>query len=219
MGLFNKLKEYQRMISRVERTIYGEKQEYLEIYEKNQLLEKEIEERTNELNVTNKRMLTLQHIWDMMNSSTPLESVLDKVVNSIHGELGYLHCAILRKAVDENGDYMQIMSETRNSSTYQEMLRENTTRLIYNRDGVFADAMNNRKIIQVKEVSETLKSVIPDTKSINLQFCHSIIIIPLCTMNKPFGWLCVFNSREELLEEYKVFPSPTIFNPFSDKSL
>ena len=51
----------------------------------------------------NKRMFTLQHIWDMMNSSTPLENVMEAIVNSTQGELGYMHCAIIRKCADENG--------------------------------------------------------------------------------------------------------------------
>ena len=68
MGLFDKIKEYRRMVSQVERNIYGGKQDYLEIYERNLQLEKEIEARTVELNAANKRMLTLQHVWDMMNS-------------------------------------------------------------------------------------------------------------------------------------------------------
>ena len=32
------------------------------------------------------------------------------------------------------------------------------------------------------------------------QPCKSLIVIPLCPMNKEFGWLCVFASRDELAE-------------------
>ena len=69
MGFFDKIREIRSKISEVESAIYGGKQEYLEIYERNLQLEKEIEQRTMELNMANKRMLTLQHIWEMMNSS------------------------------------------------------------------------------------------------------------------------------------------------------
>ncbi len=210
MGFFDKIKEYIRMISQVERNIYGEKQDYLEIYERNLQLEKEIEARTTELNVANKRMLTLQHIWDMMNSSTPLENVLEKVVNSIHGELGYLHCAIIRKLHDENGDYMQIATQSKDSA----IARVNkiigipieARRLAYNPDSIYADTIKNRKIVQTKDLGGTLKYVMPDLPddvalaAVTNQPCKSLIIIPLCPMNTEFGWFCVFTSRDELAE-------------------
>ena len=68
MGFFDKIKEYRKMVSQVERSIYGGKQDYLEIYERNLQLEKEIETRTLELNLANKRMLPQKPIWAMMNS-------------------------------------------------------------------------------------------------------------------------------------------------------
>ncbi len=210
MGFLDKIKEYRRMLSQVERNIYGEKQDYLEIYERNLQLEKEIEARTNELNVANKRMLTLQHIWDMMNSSTPLENVLEKVVNSIHGELGYLHCAIIRKLHDENGDYMQIVTQSKDSA----IARVNkiigipieVRRLTYDPDSIYADTIKNRKIVQTKDLGGTLKYIMPDLPNevaqaaVTNQPCKSLIIIPLCPMNKEFGWFCVFTSRDELAD-------------------
>ncbi len=217
MGFFDKIKEYRRMLSQVERNIYGEKQDYLEIYERNLQLEKEIEARTTELNVANKRMLTLQHIWDMMNSSTPLENVLEKVVNSIHGELGYLHCAIIRKLHDEKGDYMQIATQSKDSA----IARVNkiigipieARRLAYDPDGIYADTIKNRKIVQTKDLGGTLKYVMPDLPdevalaAVTNQPCRSLIIIPLCPMNTEFGWFCVFTSRDELAESETDFLS------------
>ena len=103
MNFFDKLREYRKTITEIENSVYGNKQDYLEIYERNLELEREIAARTQELNIANKRMLTLQHIWEMMNSSRPLESVLETIVNSLQGELGYLHSTILRKYEDEKG--------------------------------------------------------------------------------------------------------------------
>ena len=217
MGFLDKIKEYRKMVSQVERTIYGEKQDYLEIYERNLQLEKEIEARTTELNVANKRMLTLQHIWDMMNSSTPLENVLEKVVSSIHGELGYLHCAIIRKLHDENGDYMQIVTQSKDSA----IARVNkiigipieARRLTYDPDSIYADTIKNKKIVQTKDLGGTLKYIMPDLTDevasavVTNQPCRSLIIIPLCPMNTEFGWFCVFTSREELAESETDFLS------------
>lgn len=50
MGLFDKFKEVTKKVSEVENNIYNEKRDYLEIYERNIELEKEIAERTEELN-------------------------------------------------------------------------------------------------------------------------------------------------------------------------
>ena len=115
MGLFDKFKELSNKVLEVENNIYNEKRDYLEIYERNQELEKEIAERTAELHDANRRMLTLQHIWDMMNSSTPLENVLDAIVNSTQGELGYMHCVIIRKYTDEEGDYCRIIAQSKDN--------------------------------------------------------------------------------------------------------
>lgn len=210
MGFLDRIREYTQALSDLEKTIYGEKKDYLEIYERNQQLEREIEQRTSELNDANKRMLTLQHIWDMMNSSTPLENVLEQVVTSIQGELGYLHCAIIRKLNDDKGEYMQIATQSKDSA----IARLNkiigipieVRRLVYDPDGIYADTIKNRKIVQTHDLGGTLKYIMPDLPSdvaetvVSNQPCKSLIIIPLCPLNKEFGWFCVFTSREELTE-------------------
>ena len=118
MSFFDNIRDIYRKVSEVESSIYGGKQDYLEIYERNLQLEKEIEERTKELNIANKRMLTLQHIWDMMNASRPLQSVLETIVNSIQGELGYLHCNIIKKCEDDygNGVYLTVLAQSNDVS-------------------------------------------------------------------------------------------------------
>lgn len=209
MGLFDKFKEVTRKVSEVESNIYHEKHDYLEIYERNLELEKKIAERTEELNDANKRMLTLQHIWDMMNSSTPLENVLEAIVNSTQGELGYMHCAIIRKYNDENGVYLQILAQSNDSliDRLNNMIGGTgiqTRRLNFDNESVFADTMRQRTIIQTRDIDLSLKAVLPELsnetiKKINSnQPVKSVIVVPLITQNKEFGWFCVFSSREEL---------------------
>ena len=65
MNFFGKIKNFTKAISALEDSINVSKQDYLEIYERNQVLEKEIVERTQELNQANKTILTLQLIWEM----------------------------------------------------------------------------------------------------------------------------------------------------------
>ena len=209
MGLFDKFKEVTKKVSEVENNIYNEKRDYLEIYERNIELEKEIAERTEELNDANKRMFTLQHIWEMMNSSTPLENVLEAIVNSTQGELGYMHCVIISKCEDENGEYLQILAQSNDGLI--ERLNNiigspgiQTRRLAYDNESVFADTMRQRKIIQTKSIDQSLKSVLPElspeivTKIISNQPVKSVIVVPLITQTKEFGWFCVFSAREEL---------------------
>lgn len=209
MGLFDKFKEVTKKVSEVENNIYHEKRDYLEIYERNLELEKEIAERTEELDDANRRMFTLQHIWEMMNSSTPLENVMEAIVNSTQGELGYMHCAIIHKCVDEDGEYLQILAQSNDGliDRLNNILGSpgiQTRKLNYDGESVFADSMRQRKIIQTRSIDLSLKSVLPDLdaetvkKVISNQPVKSVIVIPLITQNKEFGWFCVFSAREEL---------------------
>lgn len=209
MKFIDKLKELKRQVSEVENTIYNEKRDYLEIYERNLQLEKEIEERTSQLNAANRRILTLQHVWEMMNSSTPLENVLQAIVESTQGELGYMHCAIIRKDKDEEGDFCRIVAQS--SDSLIERLNNiigspaiQTRRLNYDKNSIFSDTINNKKIIQTKSLDLSLKAILPqldqDTiaKVLINQPIKSVIVIPLFPREKEFGWFCVFSSREEL---------------------
>ena len=209
MGLFDKFKEVTKKVSEVENNIYHEKRDYLEIYERNLELEKEIAERTEELDDANRRMFTLQHIWEMMNSSTPLENVMEAIVNSTQGELGYMHCAIIHKCVDEDGEYLQILAQSNDGliDRLNNIIGSpgiQTRKLNYDGESVFADSMRQRKIIQTSSIDLSLKSVLPDLdaetvkKVISNQPVKSVIVIPLITQNKEFGWFCVFSAREEL---------------------
>ena len=167
MGLFDKFKEVTRKVSEVEHSIYHEKRDYLEIYERNLELEKEIAERTEELNDTNRRMFTLQHIWDMMNSSTPLENVMEAIVNSTQGDLGYMHCSIIRKCVDNDGEYLHIIAQSNDGliDRLNNLIGSpgiQTRRLNYDNESVFADTMRQKTIIQTKSIDLSLKAVLPD---------------------------------------------------------
>lgn len=209
MGLFNKIREFTNRILEVENNIYNEKRDFLEVYERNQELEKEIEERTAELNDANRRMLTLQHIWDMMNSSTPLENVLEAIVNSTQGELGYMHCAIIRKCKDADGDFCRIIAQSKDNLI--ERLNHiigspsiQTRRLSYSENSIFSDTLATKNIIQTKSLDLSLKAIMPELNQDTIaavltnQPVQSIIAIPLIPREKEFGWFCVFSSRDEL---------------------
>ena len=198
MGLFNKFNELRAMINAVETKVYGEKQDYMEIYERNKQLEQEISERTKELNLVNKRLGSLQYIWDMMNSSKPLQTILESVLNGIRGEFGYIHSNIIQKCEDENEEYVCVLAQSQDNTIdrVNEIIKNPVQlhRLKYQKDGIFV----------TKNFKEVFQSILPEwTDEIahlilsNVQG-KSIIIIPLYSMNKPFGWFCVYSLREEM---------------------
>ena len=210
MGLFKNLRDIYRKVSEVESLIYNGKQDYLEIYERNLQLEKEIEERTQELNIANKKMLTLQHIWDMMNASRPLQNVLENIVNSIQGELGYKHCNIIKRCEDDNGIYMTVLAQSDDPSIkrVERLIKVAlpTIRLNYDENSMYAKSANTKKLVQTTDIGGTLKSVVPEVDNSIIREIvegspsRSIINIPLFARNKHFGWFNVFSSREDLTE-------------------
>src|SRR5574344_3020261 len=115
MSFWKKLDEFRQQVNSVESNIYTSKKDFLEVYEKNMQLEAEIEDRTQELQLANKRLLTVQHIWQMMNSSEPLTNVLDSIVSSLQGELGYLYSAIIKGKADNDGEYLEIVVDSSRS--------------------------------------------------------------------------------------------------------
>ena len=208
MSFFDNLKDIYRKVSEVENAVYNGKQDYLEIYERNLQLEKEIEERTRELNIANKRMLTLQHIWDMMNASRPLQSVLETIVNNIQGELGYLHCNIIKKCEDENGIYLTVLAQSNDVSIKRvdKLIKTpiQTRKLVYNDYSIYAKAAYEKKIMLTHDIGGTLKSVAPDVTDeiideiVEGSPSKAIITVPLYARNIHFGWFNVFSSRGEM---------------------
>ena len=95
MKFINKIMNLVNSVNRFEASVLNTKATYLEVYEKNLQLEKEILERTNELEKANKTFVTLQNVWDMMNSVKPLSSVLTSIVDGLKGDFGYIHSSIL----------------------------------------------------------------------------------------------------------------------------
>ncbi len=210
MGFFDKINEVRQKISEVENNIYHGKEDYLEIYERNLQLEKEIEERTKELNIANKRMLSLQGILDMMNSAKPLRNVLETVVNNIQGELGYLHSTIMRKESDADGEYFIVVAESDDITIKHadDILKTpiQARRLSYTKDAIFYDSIENKRLIKSKDIGASLKAIMPDISDEELsgilsdKSVKSIITIPLYVLEKPFGVFAVFSSREDLAE-------------------
>ena len=206
MNFFKKIEELRRHIARFERKIDRDKEDFLEVYEKNLQYEKEIAERVQEINVINKRMLSLQHILDMMNSSQPLPNVFHSIVTTLREELNYLSCAIIQIKTNEDGEKIpEIISQSEDNikEKIYAVLNEYNERLELNypTEGIFQRAFEQKSIIQSTDIRGSLRGIAANLqedilrKMLANSQSRSVIVIPLYTQEKPFGWLLVFSSR------------------------
>ncbi len=207
MGFFDNLKNFKNKLDQVESTVYG-KQSLLEVYERNAKLEAEIVKRTNELDRANKQMLTLQHIWDMMNSSKPLSSVLNAIVNSIQGELGYLYSFIVKQNHDENGKFLQVVASSREdlSTKFSDYFNCDVSdyKMSFPEFDEIKNSVKYNQIYQSNDLLKLIMGLIPTLKEENLKKflletkMKSYILVPLKSNQIHFGSLIVFSSRENI---------------------
>lgn len=208
MGFFDSIRNFKNQLDQVESTVYSGKQSLLEVYEINAKLEAEIADRTRELDRANRQMLTLQHIWDMMNSSKPLSSVLNAIVNSLQGELGYLCSFIVKQKADNEGEYLQIVassSEKLNNLFQQRFHCEvSEYRMQFPNIAAIKDSIKNNVIYQSSNIIELTNGFMPllDENKVKAFLkdakMKSYILVPLMSKHTHFGSLIVFSSRESV---------------------
>lgn len=207
MKLVSKFKNYLNKIKQVENNIVLSTTGFLEVYERNIALEKEIELRTTELHQANQTILTLQNIWDMLNSSQPLSNVLDKIVNSLHGEMGYVNSSILQKIEDSEGAAFVPKSYS-TSIVIKEIasyLKDpaDKLRIPYKDNSIIAKAIRDKKICHTKDFKGVIRYLLSDfpqdkiDEILSLTSSKCVTIIPLYKNGEDFGALLVFSAREE----------------------
>ncbi len=213
MKIFDKFKSYVKQLNDFEDNISENRRELQAIYERNQILEKEIIERTQQLNQANKALLTLQNIWDMMNSSTPLSNALDKIVESLHGEFGYLFGAIVEKVDNTEQDpYFLTTSYTKcpffNAMKVYFKREVEAVKLRCENDGILMRALENRSVLSTNDISGFVKSILPEITNetrlneiIEESGSKLLIVLPLKPESRPFGCMLVFSPRTEVLED------------------
>ena len=208
MGFFDSFRNFKNNLDRVESTVYSGSDSLLEVYEKNAKLEAEIVARTKELDRANRQMLTLQHIWEMMNSSKPLSSVLNAIVNSLQGELGYLYSFIVKQRSDNDGKYLQIVASSREDlgEKFSEYLNCDLSdyRMLFPEFDELKNAVKNNQIYQSKELVKLITGFIPSLDKekvagfLTQAKMKSYILVPLVSKQTHFGSLIVFSSRENI---------------------
>ena len=214
MDFFKKFKEYTRKVNEIEYSISNNKKEFIEIYERNLALEKEIVQRTQELDQANKAFLTLKHVWELLNSAEPLSSVLQKLVNSLHGEMGYINSTILQLCNDEKGKYYKVKaySDSPILKKLENFLAEKNIdiheyHLKYDKNMLITQALEERNILSSQAYMEVINSLLYDftpenREEINkLGVSKSIICIPLYPSNVPFGVMMIFSPRNEVTDK------------------
>ena len=210
MGFLDAFKNYKKRIEQVESSVYSGKQSLLEVYERNACLEAEIIARTQELETANKQMVTLQLVWDMMNSSKPLSSVLNGIAASLQGELGYLNTCITKHLVDAKGDYLQLVSYSGDLFGLGFLKLFNCEpsdlRLEFPADDDIAKAIETNTIYQSTDIVKLVKSALPQVpdviaRAVSMQSkAKSYLMVPLAHKNSHFGCLVLFSSRAEATE-------------------
>ena len=208
MGFFDSFRNFKNNLDKVESTVYSGSDSLLEVYEKNAKLEAEIVARTKELDRANRQMLTLQHIWEMMNSSKPLSSVLNAIVNSLQGELGYLYSFIVKQRSDNNGKYLQIVASSRDDlgEKFSEYLNCDLSdyRMLFPEFDELKNSVKNNQIYQSKELVKLITGFIPSLDKekvagfLTQAKMKSYILVPLVSKQTHFGSLIVFSSRENI---------------------
>ena len=210
MFFFDNIKKFKNQIDRIDSSVSSGKQSWLEVYERNLKLEAEIESRTKELDTANRQMLTLQHVWDMMNSSKPLSSVLNAIARSLQGELGYLNTCIPKKLVDDKGVYLQLVSFSGElfGANFLKFFKcePSDLRLEFPKLPHIVEAIEENTIYQSTDLAEFIKSAMPKVSDsvVNGIISHSraksYIMVPLAHKNEHFGCLVLFSSREVATE-------------------
>ena len=206
---FKKIQKYGEKINEFENVVTEERMSFAQVIERNAVLQKEIDERMEELQQANKSILTLQNIWSTMNSSEPLNEVLKTISKGMTENLGYLNAVILQLFGEGKDAYLKIRE-----SSYAEELKD--LKHILNKhisdfsvsvkckDNVVIKAITEREITNVKKYQDIFEgtnfSLEPEQISQITELLRdkAIVLIPIIFQKKIFGVLQVISPRMEL---------------------
>ena len=210
MKFFEKIVNFVNSVNKFEASVSNTKATYLEVYEKNLRLEKEILERTNELEKANKTFVTLQNVWDMMNSDKPLSSVLSSIAEGLKGEFGYIHSSILRLECDKFENKKYLVSRAISKSKFaQKLSRSFAINIGYNKfrnvkNGYIDQALTNNEVVHTTKCVDFFSQILPSIPINVLESffktsdVESIIIVPIMPNQEQEGILLVYSSRDDI---------------------
>ena len=211
MGILDWISQSTKKLKDVESQISTETKDVYEVYQRNVVLEREIAQRTEELRLANQTLLTLEQVWDMMNSSRPLSNVLETIVSSLYGEFGYIYSFIAQKQYEESGTSYALRTYLENDFSLQMAELAGTTiydlKLYPKEGGIIENAIKNKQAGYYVDVKDLLSDNIQNINQEKIEEfskrfdVKAIIILPIIVQNQFNGFLSVFSPRKELKED------------------
>ena len=178
MGILDWLSNQSKKLKEVENKIDNKTNDVYEIYQKNLALEREIAQRTEELRLANQTLLTLEQVWDMMNSSRPLSSVLETIVSSLYGEFGYIYSFIAQREYENNNIIYSPKTYLENDFILNltNIVEENVFdfRLYPKQDNLIENAIKNKKITFYRDIKDFIDENIKDPHTDKLDYFYNI---------------------------------------------
>lgn len=211
MGIFSGLKDILGQINKIDGSIGIKGKDFADVYAKNIALEEEIVARTKELEQANQTLFTLNTVWDMMNSSQPLSSLLDKIVNVLHEDMNYTSASILKTEKTENNEqclFYKALSGNQNIGKIFTLLNTSMDnyQIPYLKNSIIAKSITERKIYSTPDLKGMAKMCFPtvDENKLNeiLDISKSKIctIVPLHSEKENFGCLLVTSDRDSVTD-------------------
>lgn len=197
IAIFSKLKGFFDKIQQVDANISSVGSD---VYKRNLELEHEIKEKTEELNKANNTLLTMNSIWDMMNSSEPLTNVLDSIVNSMQNQMGYINALVLTKEHDKDGDFFLVKSHA-DSKMLSKALQQNSLlnikefRIPWKDDLILTQALKERTIKSTSDIEAVIHKIL---ENLEYNFVQNIIH---STASKSVIVVPIFRRKNEMQEK------------------
>lgn len=216
--IVNKVGTFKDKVNVLEDNFLDERKRFKNTFERNLILEREITERTDELNQANKSLLTLKHIWSTMNSAEPLSEVLSTVINGLSDELGYLYCFVFQIYNFESGTRLKIRAANENS--FSAKMHDILQSSIFSYDiplscekNIIVKALKNREIVKIKNFKALFEGAVPEIEDEKLEAIDKLLgnraisILPIIVQGDPFGCLITISIRSEIGSTEKNFLS------------
>lgn len=207
MSLFSGFKELLGQINKIDGSIYTKGRDFADVYAKNIALEEEIAARTKELEQANQTILTLNSVWDMMNSSQPLSNMLAKIVSILYEDMNYHYATILKiEYDDDNVPYFTEKASSTNKGVIKAINMANanieTYKIPYVVNSIVVKSIIERKIYSTPDIKGMVKMFLPAlteeqvaevVAGMNSKSCT---IVPLHKGQENFGCVIVTSERE-----------------------
>lgn len=211
MGIFSSLKDILGQINKIDGSINIKGKDFADVYAKNIALEEEIEARTKELEQANQTLFTLNTVWDMMNSSQPLSSLLDKIVTVLHEDMNYTSASVFKLEKDNNGEQYLVykaLSDEKNIGKIFTLMNKSmeSYHIPYLQNSIIAKSINERKLYSTPDIIGMARMCFPNVPDEQLKEILQISKSKICTVvplhgeKENFGCLIVASDRDNVTD-------------------